>query len=389
MSSNPWQQGLYWNNFPVEPRKNLGFLEENIKDTNLATKTYPYIIFTGIHEINFIQLLQNDELIESLRKSGLHIFLYEPVSYYLKEPGVFNHGYYSEFHTKHDGHAMCGEMDSIQDFTLKTGINCIVHSCDYRFKEVYGKKYPLVNVVTEDIFIKTHTRPPTDVYFVKHIQKPFLSINGRYTPHRHLMMAYLADKPGNYVWRFNQDFDEIMKHSDWQEDNLPYDKLRDGNALLNTRTFEIDYTVTKKEVTDLCGGTEVVHSFNSELVDSMNECFCLVVNETRFAQPTGNISEKVFQGFNSLTPIILAAPPRSLEYVRELGFKTFEKYWDESYDLEPNHSKRLEKIYAVIDYINDKSLSELNDMYNDMMPILEYNFQKMETFNVREKVIYK
>ena len=148
--SNPWQQGIYWKNFPII-EDNLGFLEDDIKKTNLATKTYPFILFTGIQEINFLYLLQQEEVIEELRKTHLHIYLYEPVSYYLTEPGVFNHGYYSEFHDNLNGHAFCGELDSIQDFTLKTGIQCIVHMCDYGFREIYKKKYPLVDLVCEDI----------------------------------------------------------------------------------------------------------------------------------------------------------------------------------------------------------------------------------------------
>lgn len=386
---NPWEQGLYWNNFPVKPKKHFGFLKDDIKRTNIATKTYPYLIYTGIKEINFLWIYQNEELLQGLKKTGLHIFLYEPVSYYLKDPTEFNHGYYSEIPNGSEPHAMCGELDSIQDFMMRTGIVCTVHTCDYKFNYYYQKKYPLLNIVTEDVFIKTHTRPPKDVYFVKDIKKKFVSIIGRYTPHRHMIMCYMADKPGHYVWRYQTDFDDMMNKCVWNDNSLPYDYLRKQNEIVNNNIWKIDYNIEHKTVKDLNGGTEGVHSYNDEMVNAVNESFVMIVNETRFAQPTGNVSEKTFQAFNGLSPLILAAPPHSLEYLHDLGFRTFNNWWDESYDKETNHNKRLLKIFNLIDEINNKSLNELKDMYKDMMPTIEYNRMLMDRFNVREKVIYK
>jgi hypothetical protein len=103
------------------------------------------------------------------------------------------------------------------------------------------------------------------------------------------------------------------------------------------------------------------------------EIFVDVITETRFAQPTANFSEKVFQAMQYFRPFILVAPPFTLEYVRSLGFKTFSDFWDESYDTETNHGQRLIKIFKLIDTIEQMGFEDIKQMYQDMLPIIEHN----------------
>jgi hypothetical protein len=67
------------------------------------------------------------------------------------------------------------------------------------------------------------------------------------------------------------------------------------------------------------------------------------------------------------------APPGTLKYLHEHGYKTFSDFWDESYDDCTDHEKRLYKIFDVIKYIESKTITELKDIYNDMRPILDHN----------------
>jgi hypothetical protein len=72
-------------------------------------------------------------------------------------------------------------------------------------------------------------------------------------------------------------------------------------------------------------------------------------------------------------PVIMVGPPGNLEYMRAWGFQTFSDWFDESYDLEQDHAKRMEKIFKLIDWINGKSIKELKEMYDDMLPTLLHN----------------
>ena len=102
-----------------------------------------------------------------------------------------------------------------------------------------------------------------------------------------------------------------------------------------------------------------------------------IVVETRFAQPTGNFSEKVMQAVQFYTPFILVAPHNSLKALREQGFKTFDGWWDESYDSIEDHYERFCAIQKIVEQLSITPIEQLKQSYSEMQDILEYNFQRM------------
>jgi len=82
-----------------------------------------------------------------------------------------------------------------------------------------------------------------------------------------------------------------------------------------------------------------------------------------------------------MTPFIIFGPQGFISTLKsDYGFKSFDKWWDESYDTYQNY-ERIQKIYEVIDYIDRKSDLELIDMYHDMTDTLEYNFEQLKKIN--------
>jgi len=103
-------------------------------------------------------------------------------------------------------------------------------------------------------------------------------------------------------------------------------------------------------------------NYNPQIYD---KCLINVVTETFYDKVwnvTGNIffSEKTWKPIVCKQAFILVGPRYSLKYLKELGFKTFDSLWDESYD-EADHTKRLymaaNTLYNVLDTY---SLEELN-----------------------------
>jgi hypothetical protein len=117
------------------------------------------------------------------------------------------------------------------------------------------------------------------------------------------------------------------------------------------------------------------HEFNPVLNQAYRDCFMAVVVESRYAQPTANLSEKFQHAVKYKTPFLLVGPPRSLEYLRSLGYRTFSDWWDEDYDEIEDHAERLAKIYEIISWIESLSMTELFEMYKQMIPILEHNLR--------------
>jgi hypothetical protein len=63
----------------------------------------------------------------------------------------------------------------------------------------------------------------------------------------------------------------------------------------------------------------------------------------------------------------------TLALLRELGFMTFSQIIDESYDNEEDPSTRLAMAMGEVDKLNSYNIHELQDMYNELTTILEYN----------------
>ena len=109
-----------------------------------------------------------------------------------------------------------------------------------------------------------------------------------------------------------------------------------------------------------------------------NLSFCNIITETQFnitTEKSMQITEKTDKSFTTLQPFVLVSTTGTIKRLHEYGFKTFDKWWDESYDLEEDNNIRLQKIFNVIEYINSLSMEKLTEMYNDMKPILIHNFK--------------
>jgi hypothetical protein len=71
--------------------------------------------------------------------------------------------------------------------------------------------------------------------------------------------------------------------------------------------------------------------------------------------------------------------PYTLKLLKQVGFKTFSDFWDESYDQEMNNEHRLLKILNLIDYIDTFTLSELTELKKQMVPVLEHNYNVLRS----------
>ena len=88
-------------------------------------------------------------------------------------------------------------------------------------------------------------------------------------------------------------------------------------------------------------------------------------------------------------PFVVFASKDYLCYLRQMGFMTFNDFWDESYDGYEGRERYI-KILELIDFIANKSSTELQDMYWAMQYVLDHNYNLManQSFNnTVEKII--
>lgn len=110
-----------------------------------------------------------------------------------------------------------------------------------------------------------------------------------------------------------------------------------------------------------------------------------VVTETVFYYNKQHLTEKIFRPIVSKRPFILVGAPHNLAYLKSYGFKTFDKWIDESYDRELDNSKRLQMIVDQIEKICCLSMSELTQMHLEMQEIIEHNHTHF--YNTFKKII--
>jgi hypothetical protein len=103
------------------------------------------------------------------------------------------------------------------------------------------------------------------------------------------------------------------------------------------------------------------------------DCFCSIVTETYAAENSPFFTEKIFKPILFFQPFLLHANKGSLTVLKNLGFMTFDRWWDENYDELPNGTKRFEAMLRVILEISQWSINKINQVYQEMLPVLEHN----------------
>ena len=73
-------------------------------------------------------------------------------------------------------------------------------------------------------------------------------------------------------------------------------------------------------------------------------------------------------------PFILVSIPKSLEVLRELGYKTFSPWINESYDLEEDDNTRMLMLVDEIERLTNLSSQELEEFLIAMKEICLYNY---------------
>jgi hypothetical protein len=101
--------------------------------------------------------------------------------------------------------------------------------------------------------------------------------------------------------------------------------------------------------------------------------FLYVCTETVFDYPCTFLSEKSFKGITAKRPFVIFGAAGSLSTLRDLGFKTFSKWWDESYDSDPDPDTRFMAAFEIVETINSMSIDTLKQLCIDMQDVLEYN----------------
>lgn len=395
---------LHWFNLPGFPSKESTLQNEFLlalqRITELPLDQPLFLYMANSYIDDFDMITHPDEQDQQiLNAKGVHIYLYEPICPYdsavsgvRASPQQQGSQFYIDLPASIPLQNMRAvELDAIKVYCDRNRLtNVTVHSCDYNIDKYFPYYQSSMKLTCDDLFLRSQTvyNNVSDQMSDSFTHK-FICTNWRYTKHRNLIAAYLVDKSAHLSWNFNTSLDVIQDSlwfnlEEWAIEHPDYMwTMRVNVDLLNDKS-PMMLDITPDEPTSIDGTYSYCYPMpdyympdnkqSSSLEKFYRDAFVSIVTESRFAQNTGNYSEKMYQAVLHRKPFIMVAPPKTLEYIRQEGFMTFGDFWDESYDDCRNHQDRLILLFKLIDVIEATPLRELRQMYSEMAYILEHNY---------------
>ena len=115
------------------------------------------------------------------------------------------------------------------------------------------------------------------------------------------------------------------------------------------------------------------YDFNHPLNNLYNDIFVDIIVEAHNLGNSFYPTEKLARAVLCKKPFIVMASKNYLQYLKQIGFRTFEKYWDEKYDFYDG-KVRYFAILNLIDNLAMQSTNELDQIYKDMQEVLDHNY---------------
>ena len=115
--------------------------------------------------------------------------------------------------------------------------------------------------------------------------------------------------------------------------------------------------------------------FNTKNGIFFDKSYYYVITETSCMDNLCFISEKTYKSFYHKIPFLILGNPFTIKNLQNEGFKTFNKWIDESYDNEINYEKRKNKIFEEIKRLNSLSINEHEKINEEMQEILNFNYE--------------
>ena len=115
---------------------------------------------------------------------------------------------------------------------------------------------------------------------------------------------------------------------------------------------------------------------NELSIQDYEDTFISIVTESLCDKYTLFLSEKIWKPISCGHPFMVLGNKGTLKKLKEMGYKTFDKWIDESYDEQEEMCTRSDMILNEIEKFKNKSLDELKTIRNEMYDICKHNSEK-------------
>jgi hypothetical protein len=191
------------------------------------------------------------------------------------------------------------------------------------------------------------------------IQKDFLIYNRSWTDHREYRL-----KLSEYLIE-NDLYQQCLVSFSPINQTLDYRQHKFTNPLLQIQRHDLHLFFPLNQTSADSSATYAVNDYKVTGIE--------VVLETIFDDTKWHFTEKIFRPIACGRPFILASTPRSLEYLKSLGFETFAPLIDETYDIIEDPNDRLKAIVGEMKRISGLSRRDKQRLWHNIYNIAEIN----------------
>lgn len=245
------------------------------------------------------------------------------------------------------------------------GWECVFLSAFYDYPMMYERTYDLKFDASVHIH---HWQLDYKIPSEKNIEKHFLTLNRSYrnNAHWHRMELYKFLKEFDLLknsyasFRFIKEFDNNF--------NEPINHIDDINT--NHRLYtQIDLKpLYQKSFISLLTESNFDSNINLTLLSVDRNS-----SNITYQFKNDYLTEKTSRTISLGMPFIMIGPAYSLNRLKNMGFKTFSNFIDESYDDCMDDDKRFKLIQSEIIKISKLTINEMESIYKEIYPILLHN----------------
>lgn len=109
-----------------------------------------------------------------------------------------------------------------------------------------------------------------------------------------------------------------------------------------------------------------------------------LIAETHFFERKIHISEKTYKPIAYHQPFIVLGPPGILAKLHIMGFKTFNQFWDESYDQCQDHNARMRMVMDLVETVANWTAEQKLQFSKDVADVVNHNYTHLRTMDNKE-----
>jgi hypothetical protein len=232
-----------------------------------------------------------------------------------------------------------------------------------RFKSIYHNKWEM------EILSHWNSQTPNSIY--KNRSFKYICLNRRPDLHRVAIATLLSQlkEPGILTLARNGGYGDSFLHNSEQDLIKRFPELKETYDNNIKPYIPLTYN-------DGIDPEEFNPNFDNK-VEKFYNSYLHVVTETNFNSTQLFLSEKIFKPIIHFQPFVVLGNPGTLGLLKDLGYKTFSEYIDETYDVEKDVKLRTYKVFTAVENFINKSPKHLTELIISMKPIFEHNLNNL------------